>query len=416
MKPYRTFLMLAAGLLLPGAARSQTPVIQAQVEQKLAGLRADQARQEEMYEDIEVMRRLLTPQVSKAVMLTPAGRQANCASCHDTVRSAAFSPDGRMLTSSSDGHVRLWDATTGKAMYTHPHMIPLAPGPEGMYLKGHGVVYTLTLPGSPPELKTPAPQPAPKPISDWQRARQELRGEKTNPAPAAAPAREASLVDTLLKSLADNGHNFRQLGADEKLTVVVTFRDIDAGSAWHIWGSDLGSATDIIPGHLLGKEGNPPSIVKEAKRQNQDAGLPGAPSSGRDYELLGDLHLKQGRVQDAVDAFEKALRQSGPEKKGVLYRKLAQAFLSLAERAPETKHDEVIARALEYLKRLQEIKDTPPPAAPSVRLPARLTISAPKRLLDQVGSGSISFEEFRRGASVELINFSAEESRSPKKK
>ena len=43
------------------------------------------------------------------------------------------------------------------------------------------------------------------------------------------------------------------------------------------------------------------------------------------------------------------------------------------------------------------------PAAPpaKVELPAKLVISAPKKLLDLVGSGKLTFEEFRKNATIE---------------
>src|SRR5205823_4232721 len=45
---------------------------------------------------------------------------------------------------------------------------------EGVYLKGHGVVYTLTLPPMPQD--QPKAPSASKALSDWERARLELRG------------------------------------------------------------------------------------------------------------------------------------------------------------------------------------------------------------------------------------------------
>src|SRR5207253_823874 len=53
-------------------------------------------------------------------------------------------------------------------------------------------------------------------------------------------------------------------------------------------------------------------------------------SSARDYELLGDLHLKQGRFEDAVKAFQKAIDQKPDAKQmAAIYRKLAQVYLNL---------------------------------------------------------------------------------------
>src|SRR5207344_3218640 len=54
--------------------------------------------------------------------------------------------------------------------------------------------------------------------------------------------------------------------------------------------------------------------------------------SGHDYELLGDLHLRQKQYQQALDAFERALKMKPdlpdlPE----VYRKAAEARMQLGE-------------------------------------------------------------------------------------
>jgi len=43
----------------------------------------------------------------------------------------------------------------------------------------------------------------------------------------------------------------------------------------------------------------------------------------------------------------------------------------------------------------------PPPS-----LPSKLIISAPKRLLDQVGAGKIPYADFRRQATIDYFGFS----------
>jgi hypothetical protein len=46
-----------------------------------------------------------------------------------------------------------------------------------------------------------------------------------------------------------------------------------------------------------------------------------------------------------------------------------------------------------------------PAAKPVAALPIKLIISAPKKLLDEAGKGKMTFEEFRRRASVETLRF-----------
>ncbi len=123
-----------------------------------------------------------------------------------------------------------------------------------------------------------------------------------------------------------------------------------------------------------------------------------------DLELLGDLHLKQGHYLEAGDAFQRAMT-GGPGTKGLarLYRKMAQCYLALGQ-------DEEVRKVLDYismhLKEPTDAKDKPSPASkPVVALPVKLTITAPKKLLDQAKEGKISFEEFRRQAHVETLRF-----------
>jgi len=40
-----------------------------------------------------------------------------------------------------------------------------------------------------------------------------------------------------------------------------------------------------------------------------------------------------------------------------------------------------------------------------LELPAKLIISAPKRLLDEVGTGKMSLAEFKKAASIEFLTF-----------
>ena len=130
-------------------------------------------------------------------------------------------------------------------------------------------------------------------------------------------------------------------------------------------------------------------------------------SKARDLELLGDLHLKQGQNEEALTAFQKAveLKQLDPKLSAALYRKLAQCYLAL-ERIGEARS--ALDKAAEVLKNMQEAasaQNKPAAAKPAAALPVKLIVSAPKKLLDQVKEGKISFEEFRRQATVETLKF-----------
>jgi tetratricopeptide (TPR) repeat protein len=129
--------------------------------------------------------------------------------------------------------------------------------------------------------------------------------------------------------------------------------------------------------------------------------------------LLGDLHLKQGEPQAAIDAFRKAVDAAerevmlSPDNSSDAARnrlrgtlgKLAQAYLA-AGKDDEARSFMEKAAVLGVAKPV-----TANPAAkpvPATR-PARLTISAPKKLLDQIGNSKISLEEFRKQATVDYI-------------
>jgi hypothetical protein len=416
----RLWLLAALALLAPALLRAQQG-------SKGKDPEGGSANPRQMAEDVEILRRLLGRALAgvQSVAFSPDGKVlANSSdgtlriwdsATGQAVRALAFSPDGKALAAQgADGTVRLWDPATGKQLSNPPGTAHGIGELEGVYLKGYGVVYTVTLPPPPHAVKPQPAKAAAKPLSDWERVRKEIRGDKANePAPAAAEP--PSLADRILQVLARNGKHFSQLGAQERIAVVVTFREPDAatdsgsvilGGMKSLrdagmpmgGGSPMGPMSGGLTNPLGGQAGPPPG---------QFGNKP--PSSARDHELVGDLHLKQGRAGEAAKAYHSALDAQAHEPgsasdahKRRLYRKLAQAYLGMADRNPDS-HERVIARALEYLRRAAlEPKAAEPPAA-SARLPAKLIISATKGMLDQAGSGRMTFEEFRRLAAVESV-------------
>jgi hypothetical protein len=366
-----------------------------------------------MNEDIEIMRRLL----NRAI----AGQNLkSCTSCHGGTVPGPVGPGPE------GGPAGLLPHHSGHHGYGHPF-----PGAEGVYLKGQGVVYTLTLQGTPQAPKgTPAKEEK-KPLSEWDRLRKELRGEKVDtPAPQS---KEPALSEVILVALAQHGHNFSQLSSTESVTAVVTFREAEPGGAR---GSGLIAPDGGPPGPggpppgptLPGEGGSPGGPARPGQGGPEGgSGVPpagpegsptlpgkgGVPSPGpgpggegeseSDYELLGDLHLKRGQAKDALAAYKKALETAGPARRRVLIQKSAVAVLNLADRASsQAQKDDLIDQAVKLLQQVQKQGKTAQPAAPPTRLPARLIVSAPKRLLDQVGGGKMTFAEFRRQVTVEF--------------
>ena len=356
------------------------------------------ADRRQMEEDIEIMRRLL----SRALAGARADGSMNfLSSAAKALHSVAASPQvGRIHTWDSDGSIT---ARLLGGQFATIHGVNL----EGVYLKGYGVVYTVTLPPEVLRTKTGAAPPTAKRLSDWERVRKEIRGDKTEATHSVLPA-PPSLTETILHVLARNGRHFTQLGANEKLTVVVTFREPQQGTG--SGGAGPGGMGGMsMGGGMMGAGARPRS-----GKYSPGAGMPGAPmmqpsSSVRDYELAGDLHLKQNHIGEALTAYKNALdilaKVSGPAsdaQRRTIYSKLARAYLGMIDHLDQKKQEQIVNRAIEFLRNAQHPKGGEQPMA-STHLPARLIISAPKSLLDQVGSGKMTFEDFRRAASVESV-------------
>src|SRR5262249_48627765 len=187
-------------------------------------------------------------------------------------------------------------------------------------------------------LKGPPAKVAP-PLSDWDNARRELHGEKTEPAKTSHEL--PSFADVLLKVLAENGKHFQYLGENENLTVVVTFRGPApvqsfgggggrmksgsmgpsmpgsgagpgmmsslGGSTSKPFGAGLGSSTSTGSSGLSGSSSGTGGLGTSGLSGGGSVADPVA-NAGRDYELLGDLHTRQGKIVEALDAYSKAVQ------------------------------------------------------------------------------------------------------------
>jgi len=321
----------------------------------------------------------------------------------------------------------------GEPRYTmSPVSVPAYGKAQGTYVKGHGVIYTIVLP--PPKHESKPTPPLPPAQSEWDRVRKQIRGE--NPASGASQPKpkEPSVADNVLEVLAKNGHHFSQLGEQENLTVSIIFRDAElsrrtrwrrlGGGMPHL-GGDTIDANAIYPAELIESEEvslpsespgpSPEASGEGSSEKKKPAAGPGGgasteKSSTEDYELLGDLHLKQGLGLEALRAYQQALaKTSDAQHAATLYLKIAPLQLTVHK-------DEALARqAIDHARELlaqaapaDKSSTKPTPAAGVAQaLPSRLIITAPKRLLDQVGAGKITLEDFKKKATVERLSFSA---------
>jgi tetratricopeptide (TPR) repeat protein len=340
----------------------------------------------------------------------------------------------------------------------NPHATVSVPfNTEGVYLKGHGIVYTLTLP-PPPRVARPQAKKVPsKPLTEWERTRRQIRGDNEDSQDLAALESKQIetwmshfqgenphlwLTETIVKILAENGQHLSQLPENETLTVAITFRDTgqlkgltnqnakrgtleawgaqaDEGEAMQTWNVQPGD-----PGLQTWQNQQPAPPTGAAARPGGQKGgtkLPTAdepPSSIRDFEVLGDLHLRQGKAREAIRTYQQALNLN-PEAKqaAAIYYKIAQADLALEDDAGAKKALEMAQllkqQALGNAAKAQTGGGAAKPqaAAPIV---SKLIISAPKRLLDQVGTGKVGFHDFEKEVTVDYVSLSTVETKDNK--
>jgi hypothetical protein len=419
---------------------------------RLSSLSEIQANRE-LYEDIEIMRRILDRAFT--------GLPGPTGTVH-AVTSAAFTPDGKVLASTHDGEVRMWgftqscpfvgrDRNTVNCAACHANFLgqleldftsrgrpeSAAPhGVEGVYLKDYGVVFSVTLPVERVEAvagggATKPQRPVP---SEWERARSELHGEKINVEERKAPPEPPSLADTIIKALAENGHYFSGLGDNERLTVAITLRPAGRGAKsgeTTSWLTNPGMAgprgTTAAASPYSATQFNLTGIVgAELTPEKDEAG--GWRQSANNYAHLGEMRLKQGRIREAVEAYEKAT---------ALYQKVVESIN--ADRGDERWKEKMAAaavaadalvrlaqahllqgntdRAHQLIDRSAELagwassgkgeggKAKTSSESSKATLPARLIISAPKQLLDQVGAGKITFDAFKKVADIQYLSF-----------
>jgi tetratricopeptide (TPR) repeat protein len=441
MKAFSLAALVLAVLAFPGVVAAQTAAIQKEIEGTL-----QQAR---MYEDIEIMRRLLQRKLNSLVN--------SCSSCHPHPFLSGFGEEGgggamMMGPGGMPGGMGGIGGGMGSGM---PSGMPGIGPPMGMagmnagamhpgggrprediaveavYLPGYGAVFqaqasALSLPIVPPA--GAAGKPAP-PLSEWEIIRRQLRGEKSATTPPHSDQHhKVSFQETLLATLAEHGKHFRALGDKEKLVVAITFRtaptpegmmsgmggppgagpgpdgggDFGGGSgAVFPMGGSGGSSGGSPPGGFPGEGGD--AFGPKGGRGGAGSGS-SAPPSGRntskDHELLADYHLKQARYQDAARALLKAISlNTDAARVSGLQRKLAIAYLMQDQY--QNADADAVAKAFEAFKKAVEGKKTDAaPAPPPVLLPQRLIVSASRQALQ-----ASSPDEFRRLATAELIRF-----------
>jgi hypothetical protein len=523
MRSSAILLTAGLGLLMPGVARPQPP---SPVEDRsgntpatvahalsLIGARQNAEEQEaagraaelRMYEDIEIMRRIL----DRGLRRYAATSMARSEQAGDAVRwtsgefdSLRFDGDGFpdiLLTEAGGLHpIQQADARAVRAWFMPQdahHRGSEWEGVDGVYLKGYGVHFTTSLAAQLEQLNVPVAKPVKNPLSQWERTRQELRGVPMAAEEKSAPSPQVTLADRLLKVLADNGQHFSQLPEEERLTITVTLRKAEGCVSCHSMpgaggmagrgamsgmmgggmpgpgsGPTMGGGGGMAmmsgmmgAGGVGGKGGAGMGVMMSGaqsaeKPRASKIGAGGATDAaaallqsiyhgGKEGEalqaeaenntLLGDLHLKQERPKDALAAYQKAIStyqkalkpgnaaQGDPAVRSYLvwidlYNKLARAARAAGDQASAL---DAYQRIAEYSRRLEAAAQKKKPEAaqaagttaetPAVPLPPKLIVSAPKKVLDLVGAGKVTFEEFKKSATVQLLTFPNPPSNAP---
>jgi hypothetical protein len=386
----------------------------------------------ERYEEIEILARL----IDRALI-----RYARVGHLTDAGGSVAFSPDGKLLATARDGNVRLWDPQTGKSV-SGPAAAEFS-GAQGVYLKGQGIVYALTVPLHFQKPVAGPTKPAPKELTPWERVRQELRGEKVEAEKPREPA-DMSIADTVLKVLAENGKNLTRLPDGENVTFAITLPAPQScvtchagkgggmtggggpgmmpggmgsggppGSGGGLSGAGVGPpGSGMAPGGGFGPPGGSGSRSGPPAVGGADSGPDTSRAEFRKYALLGDLAMKQHDYNQAAEAYMKAsavYKQPPSEADAQLEvielgSKLARALMALGKKAEA---ENVVKAVAQLSDRLAggAAPTKPVEGKSQIPLPAKLIIEVRKALIDQLGSGKITFDEFRKAASVEHLTF-----------
>jgi hypothetical protein len=431
---------LAALTLAPAALRAQPAKVTPP---------APKADLTAMYEDIEVMRRLLSREllaqqrkdVPHPPLATfwnklasdgpddPAHKQAvnRGIAWLKTQQAEEAGFTAQALQSLIASEADLADVHSSRNLYRNiaTNRVGVTPF-EGAYLKGHGVAYTATISASEavvlntPQkslallgwcsrchdqaavkpLVEPTAEPAPGSKSDWDRVQKEVRG---GPPESKAPPRvrvqdicaPGNLTEILLKVLAENGHNFRLLPAGEHITVAITVAGVRPSG-----GTPSGAAAQF---------GAVEALTRDV----------------RELTDLADLHLKQGKndaalvpLSKAISRFEETTLEFPPGAAQAeanrqiedlnrtlrgLYVRYAQALLSAGKLVQARGALDRADQARVRVKVTTGAAPVPSPVVPNS--PAKLIISVPKQAMDDVHAGKIDMTKFRALAEVETINF-----------
>ena len=237
-----------------------------------------------------------------------------------------------------------------------------------------------------------------KPVSEWDRIRADVRGEKlpevkpvaTDPKkPRAVLCKPGDLRELLTAQLHAHAKNVRNLEKNDWVTVVVTFDELPGAKA---------VPTVVTANEVVFKPDELKSLT------------------------LGDLHMKQGKFKEAVEAYEKGLARYKLPMRSQYRPADGEAFAdaqkvidgclvaihkahhSLAKAALELGNADKAKRALDFISDFKITMGERVPAGTEKakpHLPAKIVLAVCKSDIDR----NPKLDEFRKAMSVELVGF-----------
>jgi hypothetical protein len=386
----------------------------------------------ELIEDVEVLRRLLNKSLwmENAIPESPTIKASNP---YNSWTPGLKLDIGEVFDVSRGGVVQR--STTSPVQPTFSF--------DGVYLAGHGIVYTLKVPRSTMkaraifdhkphsnaacsachttvEVKTSPESVMTRVPTEWEAARDELRGVNRTARSVeeiVMQCEPSSLTDRMTNVLFQNMKNLRNLPANQNVTIVVTY-DGQSGAA------ELRSAAIS---NLAANTRNQPGSGGKGR-----IGF-GFSESEMEQLNLGDLHLKQGNPLRAILAYEEAAKEydsylkssfnSNPPTgealkaaEAVAGKNMREVHIKLAQAQLAAGQVENSTKSLEYAKRISdEIRNQKPAQAQAetaIPVPAKLILRVSKVDFENF---SRNLADFRKVVNIETIGFPKVPEKQPAK-
>jgi hypothetical protein len=443
---YQMLVALAWAVAIAGPAIPQQPQPPAaRTEFKFAKVLTQDELDKQLNENIEIMCRLLDRAVRRVTGDTASGYEPLSNMVDKTwqitnganyIRYSTDEHSGYLLKMPETGYLVQFAGLSPLLASFQKQRI------EGSYLKGYGVVFSVTLPITRlTEVVKRAQKPDVQPSNDWERLRRELHGEKAERAEQAPKPEPESLADAIMKVLAENGQHFSNLAENEQLVVAITLRSARDGklislsldNTARLWSAVSRSNHSQDPSWVEGVYQAPKGGKGEIgtalvpPRTSTDSATALAdqlPDEARNRLLLGELLMKQHQSKEAAAQFQRALSAlQEMEKQTTTAEKEARQYLAelmllsrLAESRMSDDDEQKAQKALgdlsNYLKKLetkvQALHDKAGQARDEakaskhtlVRLPAKLILAVTKGNCQNAATGKMSLEDFKKAVSV----------------